>query len=213
MSSKSESDITNSHPPSSRRDIDSARGSAITQYAHLESQLCHIFSLGFDTHEKGHVHHNRATHAAFVFYKILNSRSRNEILAEVLKEKAHSCSQNFRKSLIKELEKIDSIRNKLAHWEVNISMGSDGKERHFLVPPRHGITDGCYSPREILDWKMRMQFSFYLFAIVGYSILDTFPDWLSKERGAVILTERVTYPPTADHALIGIWHGPILPPH
>lgn len=208
MSTKRLRDKADDFPSSTREEFDLARGRAISQYAHLEVTLCDVFSIGFDTHEGTLVHHRRSQHAIFVFYKIMNSRSRNEILRRVVAEKVLLSSELFRKTLFTELRNLDEFRNKLAHWEVNQSVGSDGKNRHFLVPPRRGIEAECYAPSEIFDWLVRVQFSVYLFNLLRYSATGNFPEWASQYSCEQIFQQRVVYPPVSDHPLRSVWQGP-----
>ncbi len=210
MPSKSELDIANKYPPSTRYQIDHARGAAISQYAHLESELSNLFSIGFET-PGNKVSHFQRVHAGFAFRKIGSSRARNEILESAIRWRGKHIGGIFYNSLFKELDKIDKFRNHMAHWTVYIALGDNG-ERHFIVPPNGGIGGIFYSVGEIHDWVMRMRFTFYLFCVVRYSVEDRYPEWASQESSNEILRLPVSYPPPSSHPLVPIWKGPTVPP-
>lgn len=213
MPAKSERDVADLYPPSSRDDLDLARGRALSQYAHLESQLSSLFSQGFETHAPGLVHHNRAVHAVFVFYKIVNTRSRNQILQKVVEDRLKSSSSTFRKTLFKQMAETDEFRNKLAHWTVNGALGTDGQQRHFLVRGPYGIVKDHLGTTDLDSWVIRMRFLFYLFSFVTSKIIGLHPEW-AQPRAAFeeILLRPIIYPPLPDHPIVPIWQGPTAPP-
>lgn len=211
MVSKSESDIADEYPPSSQDDLDLERGRFISQHVHLETQLSNVFCLGYNAWEGNTVYHDRAVHGTFVFYKIISSRTRSDILKEIIKNKCKMCKDIFIKSLFNELNEIDNFRNKVAHWERCVALGTDGQQRYFLTKPRHSVLEESISPGHMADFIIRMRFSYYLFCIVWQHALENYYSWAPREACEKIFHQKVVYPPSPDHPLIPTWNGPTAP--
>lgn len=212
MAPKSQSDFADMRPPSNVDDMDIARGRAIAQFNHVESELISLFSLGFDAFLGDANSHHRSRYAIRLF-EIMSQQQRIKAAEEAVRSKAPACSPAFRKSLFTQIYDLTAIRNSLAHSVNQVTMGSDGRTRFFLVTHRGSVDEKSLWPAAIDEARVRMQFVYYLMCIVRYSALNHYPAWASLQTCQRILPQRVVYPPPSNHPLVGnVWTGPTSPP-
>lgn len=109
-----------------------ARGIAMNAYAGIEQHLAALLATFGQMPED----------VAFtILYRIVNSRSRLEILDKLKKRKIGGEYALFWNSLIAEIKKIDQRRNELAHWHADVQLESGYRpnvSRVVLKPPSYG---------------------------------------------------------------------------
>jgi hypothetical protein len=104
-----------------------ARARAINTYADLENLLCLVLSALLEVEAKT---------AGIIFYRIPNTRSRNVVLEELLKERHGAIYRVFWNSVMKELSLLDEERNKIVHWHSILIPYGD----YIPTKPRKGET-------------------------------------------------------------------------
>lgn len=92
------------------------RGDAIGAYANLEAALCRLLQslLSVDV----------AT-AGIIFYRVVNTRSRNTILNDLLGHRYGQKFDAFWNSALKHIRILDGERNEIAHWHFVTEVGAD----------------------------------------------------------------------------------------
>lgn len=107
-----------------------ARAQAIQAYANLEQSLFMVFTGLLMVPPEA---------AGAIFFNVVNTRSRNDIVGKLLKQRHGSTYNVFWNSLVSLLRnEIDRKRNEIVHWHVanEIKIGSDGGTSvHTLNPP------------------------------------------------------------------------------
>lgn len=101
-----------------------ARAEAIFAYSFLENALAYLFAALLQTDDY-HV-------AGIVFWRILNNTSRNQILQKLMIVRYGSTYNKFFPSFIRFVRKLDETRNKIVHWNVEVS-ATDRRVRSATV--------------------------------------------------------------------------------
>lgn len=108
------------------------RGHAIQAYASVEFSMCMFLADLMGTTRDV---------AGVIFYRIVNTRSRNAILDELYRKKYGDTYRAFWKSIQKHVQALDQRRNEIIHWHVavNIYVADDGEQKYTgsLMPPNY----------------------------------------------------------------------------
>lgn len=125
-------DIFASTPEYSRKELNQARGDFIDAYSEFEHHMVNTFAHAFKGPDEFEIGNRRLVTAAFVFSKIVNTRSRSQILERVMRDAANGKFSVFRKSLFKQVSTVDDFRNKVAHGRA-ISRSNGTKNVIMLI--------------------------------------------------------------------------------
>lgn len=200
-----------------------ARAEAIDAYASLEHALLMLFSNAINT---------RPDHAAIVFTRMVNTRSRNEIISELINSKFGDEAKKFTKSLIKQVQKVDSIRNKIVHWSITykgsgssipINPPPEMLKNPFLSHPNLHKMDGdeLYI-NDLIDFIAHVNFLCGVIETLAWSIqietlgkikgMETFFEKDKTPLSREIFLQQVDYPPPSDSLLYRFYRAPSHPP-
>jgi hypothetical protein len=102
-------------------------GHATQAYAAIEQSLCYLLSYLSET---------KPDIAAIIFYRIVNNKSREQILEKLLKKKHGADYSLFWNSFAKILRELTETRNHCMHWHSMTYIGSNGFEKVILRPPQ-----------------------------------------------------------------------------
>lgn len=113
---------------SAKRKLVVARAAAINAYAGVEQQLLIMFMTltGLNSEIGG-----------MIFFRIVNTRSRNAMMEELLAAILGKKLDPFQKSLFKIIGYLDSKRNEIVHWHLTGIQGYP--ETLSLVPPKESF--------------------------------------------------------------------------
>jgi hypothetical protein len=172
------------------------RSEAINAYAALEQSIANLFStlLGANI-IKSYV----------VFSRIINVRSRNEILSELMRISYGDEYKTFFKSLLAELSKIDVTRNNIVHW-ILLTTHSDqpfDTERD-IAPHRHPniFSEGRMLKPDVIEFRRRADFAARILEFFNSHLLfGDRPAPGGRKAWSEIFHQRVCYPPPKDHPL------------
>jgi hypothetical protein len=200
-----------------------ARAQAIEQYAQLESSLALLFaSLLGTTDQTGSI----------VFFAIVNTRSRNSILASLLeivhgeRYQAHwhgekgSPGKPGLGGLLTLIRQLDDERNHIVHWHRvshrEIHHGGKSKAEELLLPPHFWYRAADAKPISIqsleafirkADFTVRSVRMFHWLVTMKHpmpeNLLYTWPK---------IFEQPVPYPPSDSHPLSPNYKAPKNPP-
>ena len=185
-----------------------ARADAINAYSGLEQAMQHLFAdlLGTPLHR-----------ASFVFTEIVNARSRNEIISELIREHFED-SETFNKSLTKRISATDMIRNRIVHWIIMVSSSSIPLTRppdpeldklHLSHPDLSRHVAGKLDYYDLLDFTARASYLSSIVRNFSTAMLDEQLQSLPEEQRPPplamplqdIFPLQVDYPPASDHPL------------
>ena len=174
------------------------RSNAINDYARVELSLAMLLAqvLGVDMEAAG-----------IIFFRIINTRSRNIILRQLLKKRFGDKYKTFWKSMEKLLRKIDQKRNEVVHWHVahklEMGKGPDAASEFELNPPNFWArdrSDAAHTPESLLSFSKECDFTCRL--------LNMFVMYISGNLGNAdsgpwpeIFQQQVVYPPPRNHPL------------
>lgn len=193
----------------------SVRGKAIQAYASLEQSLCLVFCVVADL---------RRDIAGIIFFKIVNTPARNTILEDLIKKKFGAKFNPFWNSTFSELQKLDSKRNEIVHWNAINNVGTDGagemKTEIILRPPKTWGFDPTAPTLKTQDLRDFMaKCDFYTQACNGFFATMKKPEagdfalsdaqlkpWLD------IFQQPLVYPPPDTHLLSPNFKGLQIPP-
>lgn len=186
-----------------------AREQAIQAYANLEQSLASIFATLLKTDYET---------AGIVFFRIINSRSRNIILEDLFKKRYKTKFSSYRNSIISMIKNTDNERNQIIHWHVikEINIGADfSSTAHFRLQPPNFWKTGPDKPSmhslELQDFRHRCDFlsrSINRFQLFMLNKLDgpALQTWLE------IFQQPAVFPPPDTHPLSPNYKGPDTPP-
>jgi len=176
-----------------------ARAKAIQGYATVEQSLCSLFA---------HLMGAPPDLAGIVFFRIVNSRSRNAILEGLLKRRAPHQYRAYWESLLKEINFTDQQRNEIVHWHTAVNVGQTVELR--LIPPNFWImteSTPYYTAAKLLEFEAKCDFlsrsmnMFYLLLRIDFP-LDSRKAWHE------ICLQELTYPPPDTHPLSPNYKAP-----
>ena len=166
-----------------------ARGTAIQSYANVEFFLCMLFA---------HLISSPIEIAAIVFYRIVNTRSRNVILTELLAKRHEKQYEIYWNSIATLLRGLDQDRNNIVHWHTVMHFDMDKMTTvgAALIPPNYWRKSGAeITVPAMRDFTNRCTF------VAGY--IGGLTNWLNgqmreEERNTwrEILQRPVVYLPT-----------------
>jgi len=189
------------------------RGHAIDAYAKLEHALARLFAT---------VIGGKPRIAGAIFFRIVNTNSRNSIIEDILKIHLGSKFALFRNSLIRFLSRLDKERNKIVHWEVTKILETKPQMHVALTLEPRSLTYG-FGKREsitadsLADFIAQCDFVSNLVEMFDQVILGGRP-YLIKisedDRDAMldIFLQPIEYPPPTTHPLSPIPPKPDDPP-
>lgn len=90
-----------------------ARGKAINAYAGLETSLCTLMGALIGT---------TPDVAAVIFYKIVNTGARNEILNKLMKKRHGDTYRVWWSSFMKAVGQLTNVRNEIVHWHSRVDV-------------------------------------------------------------------------------------------
>jgi hypothetical protein len=93
-----------------------ARSHAIEAYAVLENSLASLFT---------HLSETPTKIGGIIFYRIVNTRSRNTIIEQMLHERRGTDYNAFWNSVAKLIQGLDQKRNEIIHWHTVQSLAAD----------------------------------------------------------------------------------------
>ncbi len=117
------------------------RSSALASYASLEANLASLFAALLEVPPKI---------ADVVFWKILNTRSRCDMLTDLMKIRFQKKYEKWWSSMLKDIRGIDQGRNKVAHWRATDFHDSRlntkqtvlmNPSKNFLFEPEKGMSE------------------------------------------------------------------------
>jgi hypothetical protein len=194
------------------------RGRAIEAYSHLEQYLARLLASLLGT---------TGTVAGVVFFQIVNTRARNEIIDSLFRLKFGANHNLFRNSLNKFLAELDGVRNRVVHWvsKGERHVGESGTtEAIYLVKPNIWLsTDDSIkvSFDDIEDFIAKCRFlmstvsAFQRVILKEYRFGDaTLPAQPEEHDDAWldIFQRAVVYPPPHTHPLSPNYKKPGTPP-
>ena len=91
-----------------------ARSEALNAYNLVEQGLAIVFARMLGTETR---------FATLIISKIINTRARNEVVQRVIDDRTKKEFRPFTNSLFTEIADVDSIRNQLVHWRVDVMTG------------------------------------------------------------------------------------------
>jgi hypothetical protein len=179
------------------------RSEALNVYTRVEASLCLLFETVATL--------DRET-AELIFYKIVNTSSRLQILDALLKKNIDSSYEAYwegipntpnRRGLVHLLRDIDAFRNKIAHWVLAATISAEGARLGLVRPniwadesSEQITTEDIVSFIEKADWVSR---SVNTMAVYLKNTAGQDQDWRRTWHG--IFQQPCTYPPTTDHPL------------
>lgn len=176
------------------------RGKAIQSYAILEQSLCSLFSDLSET--KQHI-------VTTVFYKIINSDSRNKILEKLLHGKHGRKYNLFWNAYFKELRKIDIKRNEIVHWLSAMNAAINTQNMMIIgITLIHPASLGHKEPpsqitsSDLLEFAIKCDIfarlcNMFVAATSHKEMGDAAKPWLD------IFQQSLVYPLPANHPLLG----------
>jgi hypothetical protein len=196
-----------------------ARGLAIESYANLERALCYVF---------GHLLGARQDRSSLVFFRIINYRSRNTIISDLLEKQygtefdvywhGQPGGPGVKKlpGLFNLIRTLDDGRNEIVHWQTVHRWGRDENTRHSssseeLVPHIYfskstevvAITkDGLKGFKEKTDFASGSTWMFYKVMAKDSVKEPEIATWLQ------IFQQPVIYPPSDNHPLSPNYKAP-----
>jgi hypothetical protein len=173
------------------------RSAAVNNYAVLEQSLCRLFSFLLGAQE------DRAT---IVFYRIVNTKSRNTIISKLMQRQFRDEIHLFWNSSLKLLRSLDERRNQIIHWHVvtNIQSTDDGNNSAHLTlnPPEslgstEPLTQQPLGEDQLVEFIRRADFmarllNMFCFHHVSGPLEEPWPE---------IFRQAVVYPAPPDHPL------------
>ena len=177
-----------------------ARAKAIQGYATVEQSLCTLFA---------HLLGAPPDLAGIVFFRIINSRSRNGIMEGLLKRRAQAEYRAFWVSILKLITVADQQRNEIVHWHMSVNISPPTIEVR-LIPPNFWImTDSTpyYTGAKLLEFEAKCDFlsrSLMMF----YLLLRTDLPSANRETWHEICQRELTYPPPDTHPLSPNYKAP-----
>lgn len=140
-----------------RLEFSSARAGAIEAYAMLEKWLSSLFA---------HLLKTSPSLGGIVYFRIINTRSRNRILEDLLKRRYKKACGLYWNSLLKLIGILDQRRNEIVHWHMNYtheegSHPDDGM--HFSLVPATGWatnSDASISTDEFIQFIEKCIFTY-----------------------------------------------------
>ena len=187
-----------------------ARGTSIEAYANLEQSLCSFFTLLIQTPPGT---------AAVIFFKMANSRSRNEILSKLQKKQFGDTYSAFWNSLIKRVRSLDEMRNQIVHWiEASDLYDLDGVNhwRFKLIPPNfwHRTPDTpSLTIGQLTEFITECVFvsrvlNLFILALKGQECFEGETPDSSLQK----FQQPIVYPPPDNYPLFRIYKAPQIPP-
>jgi hypothetical protein len=173
------------------------RGRAMQAYATLEQSLFKLFAA-LTGLEYGL--------AAAVFFKISPPRQVLKLLQELLQKKHGETYLKFWKSLQGHISNSTDTRNPIVHWNVALSVTSDGTRDYMLIPADYMSGRNLHPiyASSIQDFTDKCEFLFRLcsmfrsFAVPDAPMLTHMgTEQLQAWRG--IFEQEVVYPPPSTH--------------
>ena len=176
------------------------RARAIHAYVVLEQSLCSVFQQ---------VTNIVPEMAGLVFFKVTNSRARNNLLDAVIRKRFASKYNLFWNSFLKQLSGIDNKRNESVHWTTSTNIGeldSAGKPivELTLVPPNYLYSVASTTvihKKDLTDFIARCDIyarlcNVFCFALSGKMGEEPSKKWLA------VFEQPFTYPFPIGHP----WH-------
>jgi hypothetical protein len=189
-------------------------GHAIEAYAGLEQSLCRLFCLLSGTEPDV---------AAIIFFRIRNTRNRDEILGKLLRRKHGSDYSRFWNSLVDIIQnQITPRRNEIAHWKATIVLGDNGFSQMQLKPPDFWSHRSETPFIDVALLQKLMETCAFVSRLCNMFGLFINPSSHAEmERGAPpehmrtwrdIFSQAVAYPPPSTHPLFQKPQEPESPP-
>ena len=184
-----------------------ARGHAIQSYTSIEFSLCMFLA-----HLMGTSHEI----AGVIFFRVINTRSRNLILSELYRQKHGEAFTVYWKSLLKQIQSLDQRRNEIIHWHMITKISTDDPTMAIgrLMPPNywgHDENTPALGLPEITEFIQKCDVTSRsmntLWAhLSGAHSRDDDPTWLE------IFQKPLDYPLPDDHPLSRNHKAPEGPP-
>jgi hypothetical protein len=196
------------------------RSVAIQEYARLESALHQIITATLKC---------PLSHSAAIFYRLVNTRSRNQIIDASIREACGDMYEAYwhgipktsnRSGLTNIIQDIDSKRNEIVHWvirsvqQVNVTTGErsfqiylDKAENWFAqkhLPAGRFIED-------LNDFQRKCRFAYLSAGMFGHQISSGIAG-RESEKWQEVFQKPCVYPPPEDHPLTPIYKKSQVPP-
>jgi hypothetical protein len=185
------------------------RGHAIQAWGNVEQSLCALFR---------HLTGMPMAEAALVFFKVINTGTRDSLLKALLRKKYGNTYKAFWGSLQRLLKPLSDKRNSIVHWNVT-RRGFSGVPCCALIPPADlwgpGGEHARLTTEDLFDFYSRCMFIFHV-CDMFWRVLD--PDEakrLDPAKAAAwrdIFLQPVSYPPKRSHPLYQMMQGAESPP-
>jgi hypothetical protein len=176
-----------------------ARAKAIQMYASVEQSLASLFGVLVQTSPKI---------AGIIFFRIVNTRSRNAILEGILKERHGTAYDVYWTSILKMVVQLDSERNEIIHWHVVQELGKFEGDRALtsfkLSVPNfwaYTATSPSKSAHDINQFSFRCD---YVTRSLNMFTVHLQGDVLPAESASTwreIFQQPAVYPPPDNHPL------------
>jgi hypothetical protein len=172
------------------------RGKAIESYSALESSQAMLFHslIGTDV-----------LAAWTVFYRIVNTKSRNTILDSLLKQRRGSEFKAFWDSISSRIRSVDQRRHEIAHWQHAASIDAHGNTHGMIVPNNIFAHDGNTPKRTEIDLaEFCRECNFLSRTLNMFSLLISEKlgvDHPERKTWLDIFHSPITYPPQPTHPL------------
>jgi hypothetical protein len=166
------------------------RGTAIQNYAALEHTLCMLMANLMGT---------SVQISSVIFFRIINTRSRNKILDDLMKLRTTGYEEYW-KSLLKLIRKVDSTRNEIVHWTAVTNINPPSISMTLRPPDfwnRDSATElGIADLQEFSDKCNFINRSLAMFNVVVFNQGGTgHGPWFE------IFRQQAVYPPPSTHPL------------
>lgn len=175
-----------------------ARATSIQAYATVEQSLATLFGILLKTDFEL---------SGIVFFRIINTHSRNAIIENLMKTRYGSTYNLYWNSMTKLIRGLDGKRNEIVHWQTakNLNINADGSSTSTftLVPPnfwsRHAdspsiSTDQLHEFTHKCDFVGR-SLGMFILLLLGKLSGDKEQTWRE------IFQQPTLYPPLDNHSL------------
>ena len=193
MSESPNVQLSNLHPYDR---ITFLRGRAIEAYSGIESSLSSLFQSILKTD---------ALAAGTIFYRIVNSRSRNVIMENLLKQRHGTEFKAFWSSISDKIRQLDQSRNEIAHWQHAALINAKGSERGMLFPNNifaHNQNTPSWTEQRLASFCQECNFVGRLINMLCLFIDGQIGDEHPERRTwTEIFHSPIEYPPPSTHPL------------
>ena len=191
----------------SDQDLIQARGHAVQAYTTIEFSLCvflaHLMDTSYDV-------------AGVIFFRVINTRSRNAIISELYRKKHGKAFDLYWKSLLKHVRSLDQRRNEIIHWHMITQISTDDPTMTIgrLMPPNywgHDENTPALKMPELLEFIEKCDVISRAMNMLNMHLTGKLPE-PAQSTWLEIFQKPLDYPLPDDHPLSPNYNAPEGPP-